>query len=70
MKIISESREQMAASSGFISGILSALMKDGIPCIWIIQLQEILPTGNKKILVKCCIHYFYRPPGMKKNFYG
>lgn len=47
-EFISESREQTAASSGFISGILSALMKDGSPCIWISASRKIFPPAVER----------------------
>ena len=47
-EFISESREQMAASSGFISGLLSALMKDGSPCIWISASRKFFPPATKR----------------------
>ncbi|QNR86765.1 Error-prone repair protein ImuA [Pedobacter riviphilus] len=47
-EFISESQEQTAASSGFISGILSALMKDGSPCIWISASRKFFPPATKR----------------------
>ncbi|GAA4213339.1 ImuA family protein [Pedobacter jeongneungensis] len=50
-EFISESREQNAASSGFISGILSALMKDGSPCIWISATRKFFPPAAKRFSI-------------------
>jgi len=47
-EFISESSEETAASSGFISGILSALMKDGSPCIWISASRKFFPPAAKR----------------------
>jgi protein ImuA len=47
-EFICESTEQTAASSGFISGILSALMKEGSPCIWISASRRFFPPAAKR----------------------
>jgi len=39
--------EDAAASSGFIAGILSALMKNGGVCLWIGSSRKIFPMGLK-----------------------
>lgn len=47
-EFICENREQAAAGIGFISGILSALMKDGSPCIWISASRKFFPPAAKR----------------------
>ena len=47
-EFICESSEQTAASCGFISGILSSLMKDGSPCIWISASRKFFPPAAKR----------------------
>ncbi|MGM9478122.1 ImuA family protein [Pedobacter sp. GSP4] len=44
-EFVSDSAENTAASSGFISGVLSSLMKDGGPCIWISASRKFFPPG-------------------------
>lgn len=47
-EFICESRETSAASSGFISGILSTLMKTGSPVIWISAYRKFFPAGTDR----------------------
>ncbi|ARS40330.1 Error-prone repair protein ImuA [Sphingobacteriaceae bacterium GW460-11-11-14-LB5] len=47
-EFVCESLEQTAASNGFISGILSPLMQDGSPCIWISASRKFFPPAVKR----------------------
>ncbi|MGN7986227.1 ImuA family protein [Pedobacter sp. 22226] len=51
-EFICESREQAAAGSGFISGLLSSLMKDGSPCIWISATRKFFPPAAKRFSIQ------------------
>jgi protein ImuA len=51
-EFISENKEQTAASSGFISGILSSLMRDGNPSIWISSSRKFFPPAVKRFAIK------------------
>ena len=42
-----DEKENTAATSGFISGILSRLMKDGATCIWVRTTKTIFPPALK-----------------------
>jgi len=42
-----DEKENTAATSGFISGILSRLMKDGATCIWVRTAKTIFPPALK-----------------------
>ncbi|MGN6638298.1 MAG: ImuA family protein [Mucilaginibacter sp.] len=44
-EILCTSPEQMAASSGFISGILAALMKNGGACLWVGVKRKVFPPS-------------------------
>lgn len=46
-EFISRSRENAAASSGFISGLLAKLMKNGGVCIWISTVGALFPPSIK-----------------------
>ena len=46
-EFISSSSEDKAASTGFVSGILSALMKEGGYCVWISSSRTVFPPALK-----------------------
>ncbi len=51
-EFITEKKEETAASSGFISGLLSVLMKDGSPCIWISSSRKFFPPAAERFSIK------------------
>jgi len=44
-EFISSSKEQMAASEGFIAGLLSKLMQQGNACLWISKSRQLFPPA-------------------------
>lgn len=57
-EFISDRPEKTAASTGFISGILSSLMKDGKPCIWISASRKFFLPAVKRFSIQAASMIF------------
>jgi len=53
-EFLGEASEHAAACTGFISGILSALMQNGGACLWISKTRKLFPAALKLFGVEPC----------------
>ncbi|SFW26959.1 ImuA family protein [Chitinophaga sancti] len=51
-EFVSEGSEETAATFGFVSGVLSKLMTDARPCIWVCPSRNLFPLALKKFNIE------------------